>query len=576
MTRAAGVALACLCALALAPAAGAKLFNLPAADVEVRVEPDGALRIAERITFDFDGYFSGAFREIPLRGGESISDIAVSEESRRYLPGASAELGSAGAPGTFGVAMTGKGIRVVWHYSAVSERRMFTVRYRLAGLAVAYDDVVDVNLQVWGREWAVGLDRLTATERLPDKASGPSYRVWGAPEFVRGVVTRQPEQAELLALGVPAHQFVELRVLFPRSLLSSTAGVQVRHGNALPRIVAEEASSAASFERDRRRIHDAVHHIWRTLLILLALAFGPALAILAIVYVLFGRERATSYDREYEQEPPTDLSPALVPTLARQGGAAGSLEFTATLFDLIRRKRYEAKPVTTERKLWGGARHESVADLELSPGTADGLAPFEQDVAKVVDGVLESGSERLSSFRDRIAADRSTNSGRFTSFKQHVSKEVATRKWFESDGVKVLVAGIVVLGIAAAVLLLTGIVGFRAVAPRWSDVVMIALGGCAAVSAALLLFGALRVRLWRRRRPDAEAEAERWEAFRRYLTDFPRLQEAPPASLELWERYLVYGIAFGIAERVLQGAQLHMPEEVHQASSIYWISPSGD
>ena len=60
------------------------------------------------------------------------------------------------------------------------------------------------------------------------------------------------------------------------------------------------------------------------------------------------------------------------------------------------------------------------------------------------------------------------------------------------------------------------------------------------------------------RRPAARGRA--WQAFRRYLSDFPRLQEAPPASLELWERYLVYGIAFGIADRVLQGAQLaHAP-----------------
>ena len=70
--------------------------------------------------------------------------------------------------------------------------------------------------------------------------------------------------------------------------------------------------------------------------------------------------------------------------------------------------------------------------------------------------------------------------------------------------------------------------------------------------------------------------AERWDAFRRYLTDFPRLHEAPPATLALWERFLVYGIAFGIADRVLQGAQLHMPEALHEASAIYWISPGGD
>ena len=27
---------------------------------------------------------------------------------------------------------------------------------------------------------------------------------------------------------------------------------------------------------------------------------------------------------------------------------------------------------------------------------------------------------------------------------------------------------------------------------------------------------------------------------------------------------------------MLQGAQLHMPEELHDASSIYWISPNGN
>ena len=86
----------------------------------------------------------------------------------------------------------------------------------------------------------------------------------------------------------------------------------------------------------------------------------------------------------------------------------------------------------------------------------------------------------------------------------------------------------------------------------------------------------LNAKLWRRRSPEAQAEAERWDAFRRYLTDFPRLQDAPPATLELWERFLVYGIAFGIAERVLQGAQLRMPEALHEQSSIYWISGHGD
>ena len=39
----------------------------------VFVEDDGALESRERITFAFDGDFSGAFRDIPLRDGESIT-----------------------------------------------------------------------------------------------------------------------------------------------------------------------------------------------------------------------------------------------------------------------------------------------------------------------------------------------------------------------------------------------------------------------------------------------------------------------------------------------------------------------
>ena len=41
----------------------------------------------------------------------------------------------------------------MWRYQAEDEARTFTIRYRFTGLAVGYDDVVDVNLKVWGDEW---------------------------------------------------------------------------------------------------------------------------------------------------------------------------------------------------------------------------------------------------------------------------------------------------------------------------------------------------------------------------------------------------------------------------------------
>ncbi len=317
------------------------------------------------------------------------------EGQTQYKPGGCAELGCSSPPGTFGTTRTGDGLRIVWHYRAASEARTFTVSYRLTGLTVAYDDVVDVNVRLWGDEWEQGLGRLTATV----VAQGPVARAWGHPVSVRGDVAIDGNRVVVRALDVPPGSFVEARVLFPREYLSDTSEAVVREGDALDRIVAEEVGAAEDYERERERLDEAVDDLPRTLLLLALLALVPALAFLWLVHWRFGRELDVGYDREYEQEPPTELEPALVTSLVAQRTTVGSNEFTATLFDLIRRGHYRAEAVTTARSIWGGLRTEDVADLELSRGEDLELTAYERAVRSVVDGLLP---ERLSNFRDRI------------------------------------------------------------------------------------------------------------------------------------------------------------------------------
>ncbi len=126
----------------IAAPAAAKSFNLTNADIEVVVEPDGSVLVVENITYDFDGSFTGAWRDIPLRAGEDVVDVGVAEEGVAYQPGAPTQLGSPGDLGSFGVEQRAGIVRVVWHYAAFNEARTFTISYRLVGLAVAYDDVV--------------------------------------------------------------------------------------------------------------------------------------------------------------------------------------------------------------------------------------------------------------------------------------------------------------------------------------------------------------------------------------------------------------------------------------------------
>ncbi|HZO61354.1 MAG TPA: DUF2207 domain-containing protein, partial [Gaiellaceae bacterium] len=565
-----------LAAVVLAVPALARAYYLQSADVAVRVAPNGALLVTERITIG--GAYHGAYRDIPLRKGESIDRITVAEGDRRYTRGGSTKLGSIDRSDTFNYETSGKRVRIVWHFLAAGEPRTFTIGYRFRGLTVAYDDVADVNLKVWGQSWSASLPNLTASMTLPRPAAlDGRYRVYGHPAWVHGVVERTPTGTTLRAVGVPSHQWVELRTVFPRAELTSTAGARVVSGAGLATIIRQEADAQAAYQHDRDRLDGAKNHPGRTLLYLLLLGAGPAIAVILVVWVVFGRERRTGYDREYEQQPPSDTAPALVPPLLRQSTDAGSQEFTATLFELIRRGRYASSPVSTEKKTWGGLRHETVSDLLVTQGDESvALADFEVPVAAVIDSVVDADGERLSEFREKIEKHRTSNAARFTSFRSKVEAAIERRKWYSNAGARLIGLALAACVVAAVVLLWVGIDGWRPGTPRWSDVVLVALGGCAVANAAMLVVAATRVRLWRHRTRAGQEEAERWDAFRRYLTDFPRLRDAPPATLELWERFLVYGIAFGIAERVLQGAQLHMPQELHDRSSIYWITPYGD
>jgi len=268
----------------------AQSFSLPEADIEIDIQRDGSLQVAEHITYSFDGNFSGAYREIPLRAGESITDIRVSEGGIEYATGGCTDLGCNSLPSTYGWADLGGRIRIVWHYAAFAEQRTFVVSYRFVGLAKAADDVVDVNLQVWGDEWKEPLSRLTATMTLPGQVGPGDVKIWGHPSHVAGTTSLGTDRVRpsLEAANIPPGQFVEMRVMFPRRVLTSTAGATVINGDRAADIIAEEEEALAS---DRRRAG-----LIRTLVIGIgALTFLPG--ILGAAYIYFRYRSSTGRGR---------------------------------------------------------------------------------------------------------------------------------------------------------------------------------------------------------------------------------------------------------------------------------------
>jgi len=557
-------------ALVVVPAtpALAKSYHIAEADVTIVVEPDGSLLVTERLTFDFDGSFSGAYRDIPLSGDETFELVSVSDELVTYDSGGCAWLGCSSPPGTYGLDEQAGLARVVWHHSSNDELRTFELVYRMRRVVTVYDDVADLQYKVWGEQWEVGADLVAAEVILPDGATEGEVRVYGHPYGIDGRTSRGDDEVSptLQARDVPPHRFVEIRVLFPPDLLTSSDGVTVIAGAGQDIILGEE-------EEWVERANDA-RTAARNGLVAGALAFvGLVGGAGGLVYLRYGREPRTGYDREYEQFPPSDLTPAEVGALVSQG-AVTEKQFTSTLFDLIRQGVLSAEPTRVTRVTWGGLRSEEITDLVI--GLTDketGLRDFEQSVLTVLRRALADGSMPLHELNTAIRSDAAANAETYQSFRERVLDSVRRARLLDDSGTAV--SWLVRIGAVALVILaMFWLPGQLADRPELEGFVILLLMG--AVAGAVTLFILLSFRRVRTRRSKQGAlEAERWMAFRQYLRDFSRLEEAPSISLALWDQFLVYGISLGVAEQVLEQARLHAPVELEQTSSLYWYGNNG-
>ena len=55
-------------------------------------------------------------------------------------------------------------------------------------------------------------------------------------------------------------------------------------------------------------------------------------------------------------------------------------------------------------------------------------------------------------------------------------------------------------------------------------------------------------------------EQEQWKAFKKYMEDFSLLDEKEIPHLVIWEKYLIFATAFGIADKVIKQLKIIYPE----------------
>lgn len=548
-----------------APAALAKSYDHPLIEQTFRLLPDGTAEVEEVRTFRFDGDFTWATITRSTRG----------QYGRYRLDYQGVWDADTRQPLRYEVERSGDDVTVRWYYQAQDTTKRFLLRYRIGNAVQRYSDVAQFYWQaVEGDHAPVGRVRITV---VPPQPSAALFKVFVHSRAAPGTIdlAADSSRATVTQTGIPETSFVEIRVFLDPAVF--------------PQVPPSGGQDHTSLLVDERAQAERTLRAWRLVqlgLALSALIIGGLILGFIWTYLRYGKEPPSTYQGIYEREPPRELPPAVVPAIMTQGKVVRTelpKGFAATLLEAARLGYLEIEEVEDKGILGTGLLKDTDLVYRLTekgkallangaaPGASTGpargertLQPFEVAVLEAVFQRAGSGgvvnSDQIEAWGKRIVGTKSN----FLRFIELWGPQL--RGWFEQTFFKLddpasERAKAVFIGVTIAVLVLVFFVG-----------VGISIFVAGPIGAVLI---AMAARGLSRRTAEASLEVRKWEAFRRFMTDFSAMKDAGPQLLHLWEHYLVYATALGVADKLLNNLKL-VSAELHQplTSPRWYRSPS--
>lgn len=258
------------------------------------------------------------------------------------------------------------------------------------------------------------------------------------------------------------------------------------------------------------------------------------------IYLKYDKEYATDFYGEYYRELPAQYSPAIMGYLYRFKEVAKD-DVTATLMDLIRQKVI-LLDAGTESLTEAKVNYVMKLNKEVDQNK---LQPHEKQLINWFFGLVAGGDtlslNQLETFTKKEAqAIRYLNENQ--SFNRAVVVAAQNEKFFDDVKIPAQKNG-AILGLIT--LFAIGLLISRNV---------LALGNFTGIIGGILfglsiLLGAYLSSIERRSKKGNE-DYVRWKAFEKFLKEFTNIKDYPIPGMTIWEHYMVYATAFGIAELV--------------------------
>lgn len=490
-------------------------YTLGNINKDIVIKDDGTSIITEDITYKINDNINGVYRSITLSGGQSIDNVSVE------------------TPGYYNkveVINQSNNVTIkVWLYSDEEMTKQVPIgdirviyHYNFNKGVKIYNDIAEFQYTSWDNGWGTGVEYLQETIHIPGSSSQVEY--WNNPP--KAVKESKWENDDTLSVyfnKLSPDDRAEQRLLMPKEYFKSTDNCDVIDKDAKSHIEGDQQSYAF-----QESIKDNFGYI--------AAAISVIFMIIPFIIKFRHSNRKQSIYRDALQtQIPSDDSPLFINILLNGiVGEVNSDAYNATLLDLIDRRYFKVLAST----------EDDTIIRPTSKDTAD-LKRYELDVYEFVSNFVNNEGDI--SFK-RMTASKTVFSQFMNAWTIDTSHEVTSldvRRFFDDTSSNQIVFVSFASFILAIVLLFFAIFVFKGAA---TNIIAIVFAIILLVESVLLFASSNSVTgQW----TDTGVEfRDKWINFKKYLMDYSMLKEYPPASIQVWGRYLVYATALGCADEV--------------------------
>ena len=458
---------------------------------------------------------------------------------------------------------------VAWGVNITSNaKRKYEISYRVIDAVKKYGDCTELYWQFIGDRFEIKADKITGTIKLPVPVQNKEeLRVWGHTKYLNGeIYATDTRTIEFHLEDYTANEYVEVRILMPTYVMNNLEFTSLENKEA--EILEEEEKEAAEANA-RRAKRDKQMQIT-------IIAITAIVGLIGLVFINGIRKNIKALKNnpkiepevklDYYRELPDEIATPLEANfILNKGTFDFSKTISATILDLTLKGYIKVEQIdkTINIEILDKDTSELPKDelrvLELLKNAEENKRAKEKNeeakkllTMKDVEKYIEQKPEKIIKVQgefEKIAKDVSENKAKYN---KKIAKKSETYITKVIGYIFLLIAVVmaVIIGNAVTGEFVPNIIKYALIAGSFTTIVLIT--NLVLISKLINRFSGFTSK--------GINEQEQWKAFKKYMEDFSLLDEKEIPHLVIWEKYLIFATAFGIADKVIKQLKIIYPE----------------